>query len=393
MKEKIYKIPIIGYLLKVIISLIKLPDHLKKLYESNQTLAEEVEKLGIQLYKTEKKLKEQQIECGNLVSHIEQFERDITRDTEKQLEQYNQIVQRCTVLEHQIVDFKDRIQDQQERLDNYCNLRVDAEYIKKLNWLCSSQPTLWGKTDRLHVSKLASVNSCFFNTNSGSITIGDYTFAGSGVSILAGSHDKDLTGFLRRDAEVKGGCDIIIGQGVWLASNCTILGPANIGDNAIIAAGAVLVPNTIVPSGTIYGGIPAKEIGRINQNSGSVGSLAWKQAMRYSNGILFTDGWREKSVETCNGVEYLGHVNGKKEVELYSELSNIKLFFKPEDNQSTEIEIKGACVPNGNISIMSAGTNVDITFNEVKNDSIYKMCIEFNKETEMFVAVIKTSDK
>ena len=46
-----------------------------------------------------------------------------------------------------------------------------------------------------------------------------------------------------------------------------------------------------------------------------------------------------------------------------------------------------------NISIMSVGTNVDITFNEVKNDSIYKMCIEFNKETEMFVAVIKTSDK
>ena len=105
--------------------------------------------------------------------------------------------------------------------------------------------------------------SCFFNTNSGNITIGDYTFAGSGVSILAGSHDQHLKGLLRRDVEITEGCDINIGKGVWLASNSTVLGPVTIGNNAVVAAGAVVVPGTVIPENTIYAGVPAKCIGKL----------------------------------------------------------------------------------------------------------------------------------
>ena len=51
--------------------------------------------------------------------------------------------------------------------------------------------------------------------------------------------------------------DILIGNGVWLASNTTILGPCSIGDNAAIAAGSVVTPNTVVPPNVLFAGMPA----------------------------------------------------------------------------------------------------------------------------------------
>ena len=110
-----------------------------------------------------------------------------------------------------------------KRIDDLKELRVPNEYFEKLNFALSANPTLWGPKERLHISDTAAVFTCFFNTNSGDITIGDYSFAGSGVSILTGSHDVELTGLARRDSEETKGRNIIIGNGVWLGSNCTIL--------------------------------------------------------------------------------------------------------------------------------------------------------------------------
>ena len=121
--------------------------------------------------------------------------------------------------------------------------------LSELKKELSISPAVWGDEKRLEISEKAAVYSCFFNTNSGHIKIGDYTFAGSGVSILAGSHDPDLTGFVRRNSDFKEGYDIEIGNGVWLGSNSTILGPCKIEDNAVIAAGAVIVPGTHVGRG------------------------------------------------------------------------------------------------------------------------------------------------
>lgn len=51
---------------------------------------------------------------------------------------------------------------------------------------------------------------------------------------------------------------IIIGKDVWIASNVTILKGVEIGDEAIIAAGAIVTG--LVPSKTIYAGNPARKI-------------------------------------------------------------------------------------------------------------------------------------
>ena len=54
---------------------------------------------------------------------------------------------------------------------------------------------------------------------------------------------------------------IHIGKRVWIGANATITQGVTIGDNSIVAAGAVVTKD--VPPNTIVGGVPAKEIRKI----------------------------------------------------------------------------------------------------------------------------------
>ena len=54
---------------------------------------------------------------------------------------------------------------------------------------------------------------------------------------------------------------IHIGKNVWIGANVTICKGVAIGDGAVIAAGAVVT--TDVPANIVYGGVPAKEIKKI----------------------------------------------------------------------------------------------------------------------------------
>ena len=51
---------------------------------------------------------------------------------------------------------------------------------------------------------------------------------------------------------------VTIGNDVWIGGNETILPGVNIGDKAVIAAGAVVTKD--VPDNTVAGGVPAKVI-------------------------------------------------------------------------------------------------------------------------------------
>ena len=51
---------------------------------------------------------------------------------------------------------------------------------------------------------------------------------------------------------------VILGRNVWVGSNSTILQGVTIGDNAVVAAGAVVTKD--VPANAIVGGVPAKVI-------------------------------------------------------------------------------------------------------------------------------------
>jgi carbonic anhydrase/acetyltransferase-like protein (isoleucine patch superfamily) len=55
--------------------------------------------------------------------------------------------------------------------------------------------------------------------------------------------------------------------------------------NAIVAAGSVITQNTVVPSGTIYAGVPARKVKDINQ-SDFAGEIE-----RISNNYVMYSGW------------------------------------------------------------------------------------------------------
>lgn len=221
-------------------------------------------------------------------------------------------------------------------------LCADRETLSRMNREMSVEKTVWGNPARIELAPTAAVNACLFNTNSGRITVGDYTFAGSRVSLLAGGHDPELTGFLRRDAELTEGCDITIGNGVWLCSGCTLVGPCTVGDDAVIAAGAVVVPGTEVPAGTIWGGIPARQIGLVKAEGDRAElSPAVLRALERSGGMLYTAGWSEKSMYP--GQLKPGHWMEAESAEFVTGRKKIRILYGLDgDCDGAEILLKGS---------------------------------------------------
>lgn len=86
------------------------------------------------------------------------------------------------------------------------------------------------------------------------VTIEKDVFCGHDVLILTGSHDPTKFGKERQMSSAGG--PITIHEGVWIASRAMILGPAEIGKFAVIAAGSVVRGN--VPDYALVAGNPAK---------------------------------------------------------------------------------------------------------------------------------------
>lgn len=90
----------------------------------------------------------------------------------------------------------------------------------------------------------------------GGITIEDDVLIGPKVSLITENHPLN-------PEERKGltGKPILIKKNAWIGANATILPGVTIGENAVVAAGAVVSKD--VPDNTIVGGIPAKFIKNI----------------------------------------------------------------------------------------------------------------------------------
>jgi acetyltransferase-like isoleucine patch superfamily enzyme len=117
---------------------------------------------------------------------------------------------------------------------------------------------VWGPDGRLAIAPTAHVNDALFNTESGTITIGEHAFFGHGVAVLTGTHEVSATREARQRAVPNEGRDVEIGPGAWIGTRAIVLGPCRIGADAVVAAGAVVTHD--VPAGARVGGVPAKAL-------------------------------------------------------------------------------------------------------------------------------------
>lgn len=97
------------------------------------------------------------------------------------------------------------------------------------------------------------INACCHFQDHGGVYLGDGCQIGHNVVFATLNH-----GISPQDRQNTYPAPIVLGRNVWVGSNSTILQGVTIGDNAIIAAGAVVSKD--VPADTIVGGVPARYI-------------------------------------------------------------------------------------------------------------------------------------
>lgn len=108
----------------------------------------------------------------------------------------------------------------------------------------------------IRLGKNVFINSgCCFQDHAG-IEIGDGSLVGHQVVIATLNHAPDPS--KRADMIPK---PVKIGKNVWIGAHATILPGVTVGDNAVVAAGAVVTKD--VAANTVVAGVPAKKIKEI----------------------------------------------------------------------------------------------------------------------------------
>lgn len=106
------------------------------------------------------------------------------------------------------------------------------------------------------VEKNVFINACCHFQDHGGVSLGDGCQIGHNVVFATLNH-----GLAPEDRQTTYPAPITLGKNVWVGSNSTILQGVTIGDNAVVAAGAVVTKD--VPENTIVGGVPARIIRKI----------------------------------------------------------------------------------------------------------------------------------
>ena len=116
--------------------------------------------------------------------------------------------------------------------------------------------TNFGK--HIKIGKNVFINHACTFLDLGGITIEDDVQIGPKVNLITENHP--VAPSQRKNLDLK---SIVIKRNAWIGAAATILPGVTVGENSIVAAGAVV--NKDVPPDTIVGGIPARIIRRIEE--------------------------------------------------------------------------------------------------------------------------------
>jgi acetyltransferase-like isoleucine patch superfamily enzyme len=112
--------------------------------------------------------------------------------------------------------------------------------------------------DEIRVGRNVFVNqNCTFY-DLGGLDIADDVMIGPNVSIITAGHPLEPS--QRRAITI--GRPIAIERNVWIATGATIIGGVTVGENSVVAAGAVVTRD--VPPNSLVAGVPAKVIRAID---------------------------------------------------------------------------------------------------------------------------------
>jgi len=143
------------------------------------------------------------------------------------------------------------------------NLRLVNFFFQKIMRVNAEVPFMVHYTSQVSKTVFLGKGVAQFFANSGNcyiqginkVYIGDHTLFAPGIKIISANHDKnDLKKHDKTTAP------IIIGKNCWIGANVVILPGVTLGDNVIVAAGAVVSKS--FPSDVTIGGVPAKVIGK-----------------------------------------------------------------------------------------------------------------------------------
>lgn len=103
----------------------------------------------------------------------------------------------------------------------------------------------------IHIGENVFINHLCSFLDIAKITLEDFVIVGPRVTIITDNHPVDPT--TRRKLQAQ---PVTIKRNVWLAANCTMLPGVTVGENSVVAAGAVVSKD--VPPNVVVAGIPAK---------------------------------------------------------------------------------------------------------------------------------------
>lgn len=114
----------------------------------------------------------------------------------------------------------------------------------------------------IRIGRRVFINQCCTLYDMGGVDIADLVMIGPNVNIITTGHPVEPP--LRR-AYIEGK-PIAIEKNVWIATGATILGGVTVGENSVVAAGAVVTND--VPPNSLVAGVPAKVIRSLDESPG-----------------------------------------------------------------------------------------------------------------------------
>jgi acetyltransferase-like isoleucine patch superfamily enzyme len=109
----------------------------------------------------------------------------------------------------------------------------------------------------ISIGKNVFINHACSFLDMGGITIGDDVQIGPRVNLITENHPLDP--LQRKSLQLNA---IVLERNAWIGAGATILPGVTVGENAVVAAGALV--NKDVPSNTVVAGVPAKVIKEIS---------------------------------------------------------------------------------------------------------------------------------